>query len=100
MALGALAAVVALLVQLLLTVNGQLEVDLIAREAARAASRSADPSNAAHRLVAELDEQATVDVEITGVIVTVTIQRPAPVIARISGRPSLIGRSAMALEPP
>jgi hypothetical protein len=50
--------------------------------------------------VAELDAQATVDVEIDGVIVTVIVQRPAPAIARLSGRSELIGRSAMALEPP
>ena len=100
MALGALAIVVALLVQLLIAVNSQLEVDLIAREAARAASRSGDPPAAARRAVAELDAQATVDVEIDGVIVTVIVQRPAPAIARLSGRSELIGRSAMALEPP
>lgn len=100
MALGAIAVVVALLVQLLIAVNGQLEVDLIAREAARAASRAGDPPAAARRAVADLDARARVDVEVDGVIVTVIVQRPAPAIARLSGRSDLIGRSAMALEPP
>lgn len=92
--------VIALLMQLLGAVNSQLELELLAREGARAASRSRDPEQAARNIVAELDTGASVTVTVDGLLVTVTVSRAAPTIARITGRSEISATVVMAVEPP
>lgn len=100
LACGLLALVVTLAVQLLATVHGQLEVDLLAREAARAASRADDPYSAARDATHVIDENADVDVTIDDLLVEVTVRRDAPLVARLGGFAYIDATVVMALEPP
>ena len=100
LALGAFAVVIMIAVQMLTAVNAQLEVDLMAREAARVATRSADPTASARRTLTALDRSATVDVTTDGLFVTVTVRRSTPGLAKLVGLDAVEGRVVMALEPP
>lgn len=100
LALGGLVVVVALVVQVLAGINDQIGTELMAREGARAASRSADPLGAAQRTIRAIDSEATVGVEIDGQLVIVSVRRASPFIARLTGRENLTATVVMALEPP
>lgn len=92
--------VIALMMQLLGAVNSQLDLELLAREGARAASRSRDPEQAARDTIAVLDTDASVDVTIDGLLVRVRVHRSAPTIARITGNSEISATVVMAVEPP
>lgn len=100
LALGAFVAVIMIAVQMLIAVNAQLDVDLMAREAARVAIRAADPTASARRTVTALDRSATVEVTTDGLLLTVTVRRSTPGLAQLVGLDTVEGRVVMALEPP
>ncbi len=94
------------MLQVALVGRDQLALELAAREAARAAAVSADPTGAARdaaRRVTRLDP-LRVDVAVSGAAVTVTVGHRArtdvPLAGAFIGDVELIAAATMALEPP
>lgn len=91
LALGLLTVVIAGAIHVVGGIGRQVDLDLLARDAARQASRSADPIDGARRVVArhQAADDVTTEVRIADGLVTVVLGRGAH-------RSSV----TMALEPP
>lgn len=94
------------LLQVALVARDQLAVELAAREAARAASVSAEPvaaATGAARRATSL-QPLTVDVSVGSAAVTVTVRHRSrtdvPIIGALISDVELDGRASMVLEPP
>jgi hypothetical protein len=94
------------LFQVALVARDQLDIDLAVREAARAASVSADPGSAASTAAnrATSLRPLTVDVSVAGDAVTVTVRHRSVTDLALVGRliqdVDLRASATMALEPP
>lgn len=91
LALGLLTVVVAGAIHVIGGIGRQIDLDITARDAARQASRSADPAEGARRIVEAHPsaEDIATEVTVVGSLVTVTL-----------GRGSHRSAVTMALEPP
>lgn len=98
-ALLLLAAIGVVGINSIVVVQHQIDVTSIAREAALAAARSADPYAQAQR-VATAHNSNVADVVISGHRVTVEIQRPISTVLRMIGMSDVNARVTMPLEPP
>jgi hypothetical protein len=94
-----LSVIIVLTINAFALVQRQLDVDLVAREAAFAASRSANPERAAIGVVETLDPGA-VDVIVDGIFVTVRVTRHVMGPLAATGFDTVTGSVTVALEPP
>ena len=96
----------ALVIQTLVLVLGQISLHHEARLAVRAAATAADPVTAARDAVLRNDPQSTslIEIEATTRLVTVHVHRQIPVIVPLLGQLwpdfEISARLTMALEPP
>lgn len=99
LALPVLIVVVLVVAQVLIVGRDQLIVEITARQAARAASVSADPTAAARRTAAESfgTRAHRVEVTIEGAGVTAIVTATSSIIGRSI---ELTARATMPLEPP
>jgi Flp pilus assembly protein TadG len=94
-----LAAIGVLGINSVVAVQHQIDITAIAREAALAAARSADPYQAAHRVVRSYGSD-TVNVAIDSPQVTVLVRREISTVLRAVGINDLTASVTMPLEPP
>jgi Flp pilus assembly protein TadG len=94
-----LAAIGVLGINSIVAVQHQIDITAIAREAALAAARSADPYRAASQVVQSYGSD-TVKVALDNPQVTVRVEREIPAVLRVVGASDLSASVTMPLEPP
>ncbi len=98
-ALLLLAAIGVVGINSIVVVQHQIDVTAIAREAALAAARAADPYSEAHR-VATSHQSQVADVVLGSRQVTVHIRRPISSVLGVIGLSDVTASVTMPLEPP